>query len=228
LATAKKFPDIKLYANDLNPGVVDFWDIVSDKDRTRVDRLIKDIEDIPEMTLDLWKEIKSRQYSALRFIVLNLTSYNGYIHEKSGPIGGMNQDGKKWTVNTLWKPDKLIQTIRSYHKLLSGRTTVALKDLFEDDLWSKDVFIYLDPPYCEQGGNLYQEFGQFDHLKLQDYLRKTDNPCILSYDIQPEIYDLYKDFHIIEVSGFSGAKHAEQMEYLISNRPFEGDQGVLF
>ena len=228
LAVSQKYPDVELYANDINPSVSDFWDIVSDINSSRVNVLIEEIKNIPKMTLDIWKEIKKSPASALRFIVLNMTSYNGYIHDKTGPIGGQIQEGKKWNVNSLWNPRKIIYHIHEYHRLLSGRLKVENKSLFDSSLWGQEIFIYLDPPYWEQGKYLYAEFGQFDHQKLHQYLSGTKNHWILSYDVHTEVKKLYKDYEIIEVSGFSGAKHEEQIEYLISNRQFVSDQVGLW
>ena len=228
LSVADKYPSVQLYANDTNPGVVDLWDILSDPDDKRLQALVNKIMHTKNVDLDMWQEIKASPPSAYRFIFLNLTSYNGYIHDKTGPIGGMSQEGKKWKVDCLWRPEKYIYYLASYHKLLAGRLTAKCEDMFDSVLWDNTVFIYLDPPYYEQGKSLYQEFGDFDHARLADRLHSTNNHWILSYDIHPKIKELYSDCNIMEVSGFSGAKHEEQMEYLISNREFESDQNQLF
>lgn len=63
----------------------------------------------------------------------------------------------------------------------------------------KKALFYLDPPY--KGTEQYYdvEFCEKDHLRLKDALCKLQGKFILSYNNDPYIQNLYKDFRIREV-----------------------------
>ena len=81
-----------------------------------------------------------------------------------------------------------------------------------------EALFYLDPPYT--GTELYYEvpFTSTDHQRLYDVLRNIKGRFILSYNDDPEICCMYKDFHIDKVdrnNTLSGKSNAKQFKELI-------------
>jgi len=140
LKVATLRPHVELYASDINPNVMDYWSVISNG---RVNKLINEIWKHRTITVSDWNRIFASPPSAFRFVFLNKTSYNGFIHENTGPIGGQSQDGGrqehtkgKWKVDFAWKPEKLIDQIKQQHELLRGRITTASCSLYASPFWN--------------------------------------------------------------------------------------------
>ena len=208
----------KLYASDTNPDVIAYWQAVSDTDDSRYKELINELNDHKNIDIDFYFKVKNEyEPSAFRFVFLNKTSYNGFIHSSTGPIGGQKQHHKKYKVDWCWKIEKFINVIEAHRINLKGKLKVRCESVFDSEFWNiPNIGVYLDPPYYKEGTNLYGEYGIFDHQRLCDFL-KLKNNWILSYDAAPEIEEMYKDFCTVErVSNYSGRKHkVEFSEYLI-------------
>jgi len=86
------------------------------------------------------------------------------------------------------------------------------------DYSPEEVFIFFDPPYYEQGKNLYTNFFEHkNHLELKeniDYLK--DYYWILTYDNQSEISEIYVDYkqYLYEIN-YSANKVRKASELLI-------------
>jgi len=71
------------------------------------------------------------------------------------------------------------------------------------DAWSTSVCIFLDPPYDKvgkKGGSvLYGKNGNmhagFNHLKFYEDCQKTDGQCLITYDSNPELVELWKSWY---------------------------------
>lgn len=60
------------------------------------------------------------------------------------------------------------------------------------------VFIFLDPPYFDEGAGLYKH-GKFNHVQLAISLKACPHKWMLTYGDHPVIRELYKDFRIVEL-----------------------------
>lgn len=81
-----------------------------------------------------------------------------------------------------------------------------------------EALFYLDPPYT--GTERYYEvlFTSTDHQRLFDILKNIRGRFILSYNDDPKICNMYKDFHIDKVvrnNTLSGKNNTKQFEELI-------------
>ena len=78
----------------------------------------------------------------------------------------------------------------------------------------EDTLFYLDPPYYKTEG-YYQGFCRADHERLCEALKKVKSKWILSYNADPYIEELYKDFHIIKTTRNNNmtARYRENREY---------------
>lgn len=91
------------------------------------------------------------------------------------------------------------QTISRCNQRLSG-VIIENKD-FEDLIKQYDrpeSFFYLDPPYYKAERRYAVKFKK-DHERLRDTLKNVKGKWLLSYNDCPEIRELYKDYHIIEL-----------------------------
>lgn len=86
---------------------------------------------------------------------------------------------------------------------------------------SPETFFYCDPPYYEIGNKLYAfPFEQQDHENLSSLLKEIKGKFLLSYNVLPEIEELYEWANIekilVHYSNSPGATK-KKYEFLISN-----------
>jgi DNA adenine methylase len=157
-------------------------------------------------------------------LALHQISYSGLGTMSGGPLGGVNQESE-YKIDCRWNPDNIKKNIKEAHKVLSS-VDVYRGDCMEIDFscaidlqkelrdWKEmgvepeyeieeldSRFFYLDPPYYEKGGELYQySFNEEDHKRLMNMLKETKHPWLLSYDSAEEIRELYDWACISELS----------------------------
>jgi site-specific DNA-adenine methylase len=78
---------------------------------------------------------------------------------------------------------------------------------------SKDTVFYLDPPYYKKE-HLYDNCENFNHEELRNEIKKLKGKIILSYENNPYICELYKDFNIYK---YEGEKFIFRNEIIITN-----------
>lgn len=88
--------------------------------------------------------------------------------------------------------------------IASGRlTSVVIENLdFEHLIRTYDrpgALFYCDPPYYSAEKYYPDRFLTGDHIRLRDALGRIQGKFIVSYNDCPEIRDLYKQYHIIEI-----------------------------
>lgn len=166
---------------------------------------------------------KEMNEAAFAKLALHQISYSGLGPMSGGPLGGVKQESK-YKIDCRWNPDAIKKKIKKAHEILSSvelyRGSFIGKDFSyaldlqkgkeereepgqEDTLEIKEPefrFFYLDPPYYDKGGELYQySFNDEHHGTLMRMLKKTEHPWLLSYDACPEIKKLYSWASIIEI-----------------------------
>lgn len=200
LEVAEKYPNIKLYANDKDNTIFNFWQIVSDINPINLKALLDMLSQAP--TLDIFYKLRSvpaknNVESAYRAIFFNRTTFSGIAH--SGPIGGKDQKSK-YTIDCRYNFKKLKEKILYCHSLLSGRTEISNFSIDKFPLMSGICPMYLDPPYYKKGDDLYPEkMDNNDHKNLSVLLDKRSN-WVLSYDDCIDIRNLYVNKNIIDLS----------------------------
>jgi DNA adenine methylase len=124
---------------------------------------------------------------AFKAVFLNRTSWNGIIYD-SRPIGGLNQ-ASQYAVDCRFTPQTLEKVIRSYHTLLSGRTSVTCCDAV-DFVRDSALPFYADPPYLLAGKNkLYGvQMTEQEHRALAAFVKKQPK-WFLTYDCKDAILD---------------------------------------
>src|SRR5699024_10953429 len=130
-----------------------------------------------EYNLKYWKEqrllyLESKNYqnsidNAFSTLFLNRTNRSGIIN--GGPIGGYNQDRTKvyerFNKKTLIDKINFISSMPDRIKL-TRMNALDMIPRIRTSLDTEKDFIFFDPPYFEQGSNLY--YSSFDESGHKD------------------------------------------------------------
>lgn len=194
----------KAIINDYDIAIYSIWYAILNE----TSRFISDIKNV-NITITEWERqkkiytelIEQKDYSydlAFATYFLNRTNISGII--TGGPIGGREQKGKykldcrfnkKNLVNKITEISKYKDKIQLYNLEANNFIKKVILDYSPEE-----VFVFFDPPYYEQGKNLYTNFFEQDnHVRLKeniDYLK--DYYWILTYDNQHEISEIYVDY----------------------------------
>ncbi len=188
---------IKVYGFDFFRPVVDFWQ-----------EAIKDAEDLSHMVESLWplptsvdefklaqkEKFDLRVNRAAQFYYLNRASFSG-----RGFSGSMCKKQKGYKRSNL----------EFLSKFEIGHVMVVWLQDFRDTIAKNedDTFMYLDPPYAIGKNSQYygrdgDMHAKFPHEELLELLRTKQN-WLLSYNNSDYIYDIFKEFRIVEPKGWS-------------------------
>lgn len=224
---------IPVVMNDLDTYIYSFWKTLCDG---KSKQLIEKIKNEGEPTIDKFMrhrrtidsgkviDEKEKSYLALFF---NRTTFSGIF--RSGPIGGYRQNGK-YKINCRYNESKIVSSIEQISKTLVETNSTAMNIDFRDVI-SKydgtDSFLYLDPPYMNQGCQLYQEsMDTQDYIDMANMLKNTKCKWIVSHDNFYKFLDLFKDWaNITDTQSIpytiNSIKDNNRKELLISNFGFE-------
>lgn len=190
--------------NDYDVAIYSIWYAILNE----TERFINDIINV-KINIQEWeiqknvynKSLEEKIYSydlAFATYFLNRTNRSGII--TGGPIGGKNQNGK-YKLDCRFNKSDLIRKIL---RISDYKDKIQLYNMEANDFIDKiilrhnpnEVFTFFDPPYYEQGKNLYTNFFKHeDHLNLQEKINNlSDYYWILTYDNKEEILSIYKDY----------------------------------
>ena len=186
----------EIHINDLDPAIYAFWHSVLTSNSSLV-RLIEKTRITPTQ----WRRQK-RIYNAgtrngklaLGFATffLNRTNHSGILN--GGMIGGKSQRGE-WKLDARFNRKELIRRIKRVAKY---RDRIHLSNLDAEDFirnhsGSRNMLIYLDPPYFSAGHSLYMNhYSPGDHTFLRNKIVNLNHKWVVSYDDVPAIRKLYK------------------------------------
>lgn len=190
----------RIILNDADYHIFCFWNAILEN----TDELIERINEV-SITVEEWRHQKLvyENYNdfeaidvAFSTFFLNRCNRAGII-PKAGPIGGINQESI-YTIDVRFNKTNLIERIKRISK---HRESISLHNLdaiaFLNDIIRPlpidQTLIYLDPPYFEQGRNLYLSFYQEDdHAKIAIFLQDYNHTnWVVSYDNVEAIRNLY-------------------------------------
>ena len=188
----------KITINDKDRAIYSFWQAAT----YNTEEFCNLIENTP-VTTEEWKKQKkiyddSSSVMQLGFstFFLNRTNRSGIID--AGPIGGHNQNGN-YKINARYNKDELISRIKGLgqrrQKIIITNSDAG--DLIRNYIPKLEInsFIYMDPPYYEQGPNLYlNHYMHEDHASLARDILGIKQHWIVSYDNKPEVRDLYSNY----------------------------------
>lgn len=203
----------KVWINDFDPSIHAVWYHILNSPN----QFIKKISKLPfsyknpiddrELMITFWKKQKNiylREKNdpisfdgAFATLFLNRTNRSGIIN--GGPIGGYHQKSNtklydRLNTNTLIDKIKFISSNKNRIKLTNLDAINLIKDT-EISVNKDTSFIFFDPPYYEQGKNLY--FSSLDHQGHETLAKSitemSSYKWILTYDNAKPIFELYKN-----------------------------------
>lgn len=195
----------KIHINDLSAPVYSFWKAVLN-DTEELCRLAKNTR----LTVASWDRQKrifanpdDHSYVQLGFATffLNRTNRSGILN--AGVIGGRDQSGP-WKIDARYNADELIFRIESIAKMrrrikLTQSDALALLR-YGLSKWPRKTLVYLDPPYYDQGRELYYDYYKpNDHAELAKFVgvKMNSRSWIVSYDNVAPIKELYSGFRSV-------------------------------
>lgn len=220
----------RLVINDANKGIYSFWRAVVQE----CDRLIEAIRTTP-VNLEEWRRQKAIINEAqtpsfeLGFATLFLSRTNRSGILNAGPIGGgtqESQDRATYKMDCRFNKERIIAQIQAI-AAHSDQIRVHNEDAmdFLRGLQDDNLFVYLDPPYYEQGKALYLSYYKpDDHKRLASYLcDRALFRWVLSYDNVAPIREMYagQDCYTFELN-YSAADKKKGSEFITHSN------GVIF
>lgn len=223
--------------NDKDEFVYKFWKAILNHTE-EFNRLVYDTE----ISMKEW-EFRKKIFSDKRLrsemsdleigfttFFLNRCNRSGILH--AGVIGGVNQTGD-WKLDARFNKETLvskIERIAFYKERIKLYNLDAIEFLkkIKKVKKEKDIFIYLDPPYVEQGDGLYKEkYKKIDHINLSKYLQRSlgKHTWLVSYDDHDLINKCYKEVekNIFEFNYFAN-KTKVGRELVICSKQFNVPQ----
>lgn len=216
-----------VHINDINPGIAAFWECVF-RENERFARAIESAD----VSLSTWhdcRETYAAGESSERFnlgfatFFLNRANRSGILEAR--PIGGLEQTGS-WKIDARFNKSGLAQRVRALGRF-SSAVSISQKDALEFlrdiEHFGSDAFVYVDPPYIEEGERLYLHAFGSSHGALADYLSSTTLPWVLTYDVHKDIrQSLYTEQRcaIFEISHTAQKQHVGS-EYMVFSRDIQ-------
>jgi DNA adenine methylase len=213
----------KIYINDADPAIYDFWWTLINRSKAFLDMLSKTPVSIAEWCRqrDVYRARSriSRLRRGFSAFYLNRCNRSGIIMN-GGPIGGVTQAGK-WKLDARFNKAELrrrCEKVAEYQE----RIHVSCYDgmHFIERLDPESTFFFVDPPYFEKGPTLYLNALDEDyHAALAARLRTMqDAAWVLTYDDFSEVRRMYRGWAAIRPFSlcYSAAERRSGKEVLIT------------
>ncbi|MDZ7962744.1 MAG: DNA adenine methylase [Aulosira sp. DedQUE10] len=221
----QKFPDLKIWINDLNRELFLFWKFA----QSDMSQLVAEIQRINNKSTDgrlLFTELTRVDINklsdferAIRFFILNRITFSGTVES-----GGFSQEAfhKRFTDSSIDRLEKL-ECILSKDILI---TNLDYSELLSSA--GEKVFIFLDPPYfIATKSQLYGKDGNlhisFEHLKFAELLKQCHHRWLITYDDSPQIRENFHWANIFEwelqygMNNYKQSNAAKGKELFITN-----------
>jgi len=196
----KKYPDIKIWVNDLYEPLVNFWQQLQmfgyDLKSELAD--LKTTNNTSNLARELFSQSKERIINkdvsnfdrAAAFYIVNKCSFSGLTESSSFSEQASQNNFSLQGIQKLPAYSELIKNWRitnhSYDYLMDG---------------NKDSFMYLDPPY-DIKDNLYGRKGSmhkgFDHDKFAADCNSNNMDMLVSYNTYQLVKDRFKNWNAAE------------------------------
>lgn len=212
-----------IYLNDISYPIYCFWDTVLNN----VEYIARRIHDV-RVTPVSWRKQKCILTShkehapcevGFALFFMNRTNRSGILN--GGMIGGNDQSGK-WKIDARFSRAALIKRIENIAEYrdritIQNMDAMAFMQMMIRKL-PRRSFIYLDPPYYENGSRLYTDYYQHaDHECIAKYMHTgVSQPWIVTYDNVGEIRKLYSERRTVIFSlNYSANSHRKGTEVMV-------------
>ncbi|MEC9064081.1 MAG: DNA adenine methylase [Pseudomonadota bacterium] len=200
LEITKRYPNIKIWVNDLYEPLYNFWCELQHNGQDLEDAILSKKNHYPdrdtarELFNNSKEEINDQEKSkfdrAVAFYIVNKCSFSGLTECSSFSPQASESNFSFRGIEKLSEYSELIEnwtiTNTSYEKLLGDE---------------KDVFIYLDPPY-DIKDNLYGQKGgmhkKFDHDQFANDCDNFTSSMMVSYNSSQIVKDRFKEWTVGE------------------------------
>lgn len=197
----KKYPNMKVWVNDLYEPLVNFWKVL--QDQTLGYKMFKRLQELKSRYPDrgsakgLFLEAKTivndyeqpDLYRACSFYVINKCSFSGLTESSSFSPQASDSN---FSMRGIEKLPGYTQIIRNWEI-----TNLSYEELFDEGS-EQNAFIYLDPPY-DIKDNLYGRKGAihkgFDHDKFAADCDACSMDCLISYNADQLVKDRFRNWH---------------------------------
>ncbi|MDZ8187807.1 MAG: DNA adenine methylase [Nostoc sp. ChiSLP02] len=227
----QKFPDIKIWINDLNRELFLFWKFA----QSDIAHLVKEIRHIKAKYRDgklLYTELTNIDIEklsdferAVRFFVLNRITFSGTVES-----GGFSQEAfhKRFTDSSIERLEKLESILAKNVEI----TNLDYSYLLQKE--GKKIFLFLDPPYFSPTkSKLYGKDGDlhtsFQHQRFAELLQQCHHPWLITYDDSPQIRENFQWANISEwelqygMNNYKQSSAAKGKELFITNYKIQPD-----
>ena len=197
----KKYPNLKIWVNDLYPPLIIFWQQLQMFGEELKDHLLHFKSACPDPVsarglFDISKQILNDPNTgdferAVRFYIVNKCSFSGLTESSSFSPQASNSNFSVRGIEKLPEYSKLIENWRI--------TNYSYDYLMDGDM---GAFMYLDPPY-DIKDNLYGNKGSmhkgFDHDSFAiDCDSNTNMDMLISYNSDQLVKDRFKNWTAAE------------------------------
>lgn len=215
--------------NDADFHIYSFWSAIL-KD---TEKFLKKLHDTP-VTLEEWhrqKAVYDQEFNnnildvGFSTFFLNRTNRSGILLN-AGPIGGKNQTGNykldvRYHKKNLSERIKSIAILATNIKIFNDDAILLMGSLI-NELKENSSFLFLDPPYYNEGSKLYlNHYNHNDHTALRDFLlANKDFNWLMSYDNADAIKKLYLSFFncLVDINYSLQSKKKEKEIVILSDK----------
>ncbi len=221
----QKFPNLKIWINDLNRELFLFWKST----QSHLPQLVEEIRRVKNKYTDgrlLYEKLTSVDTNnlsdfdrAVRFFVLNRITFSGTVES-----GGFSEQAfqKRFTYSSIDRLEKLEKIFTADIKI----TNLDYSELLNAD--GQDVFIFLDPPYfAATKSKLYGKDGDlhtsFEHQRFAELVIECHHRWLITYDDSPEIRGNFQSSNLFEwelqygMNNYKQISAAKGQELFITN-----------
>lgn len=221
----QKFPNLKIWINDLNRELFLFWKHA----QSHLPQLVEEIRCVKDKYTNgrlLFEELTRININnlsdfdrAVRFFVLNRITFSGTVES-----GGFSEEAflKRFTYSSIDRLEKLEKILTAGIKI----TNLDYREVLQAD--GKDIFIFLDPPYfAAKKSKLYGKYGDlhtsFEDQRFAKLIMECHQLWLITYDNSPEIRENFQSANIFEwelqygMNNYKKSSAAKGKELFITN-----------
>jgi DNA adenine methylase len=201
------YPQVSVWLNDRDPAIASLWAATRDTP-TRVRQQVLDFHQPSVAAFELFgRLIKARatvpRYADARArlgfyqLAWSMMRSRGW---GQGPRGGWDQH--RPIIGERWSQRHIVQKVRTIADRLGGRAETKIscwdfEPLITDT--SRRAVLFLDPPYFGDKKLYRCDFGENDHKRLADLLKRTPHGWLLTYEDHPSVWELYDGWSTIKL-----------------------------